>query len=1070
MPSFSIEAPGEANPLTESTLLHTLRSASSNDQQQIQTGTKQLQQWEKSSGYYRHLQSVYLERSLPIEVRYLAIIQLKNGIDKYWRKTAANAVNKDDKAVIRSRLIDSGISEEDHRLALQNALVTAKIVRFEYPQDWPEAISSSLEAIRNAAQDLTSPRLERSLLILLYIIKELSTARIQRSRTNLRAATPEILNVLGSLYLDRLRQWQGIVANSGNMQEALTLMTQSLLSIKTLRRLIISGYDFPNRETDVSEFWKITLSQVDSLMFIVGGQGPTLDGQAKLSAQKHLLQLSKFHLDMAEQHPSGFVLLPSSLDLVRAYWGFARVYSESYGSKSTSANDTHDDDEGESADSRTSGKLSLNGLLLIRACIRMAFMPVHTFRYRHEQEKEEGRQAESTIKNSLFSQAFVEDVMSTVMTKFLVLRQSDLRDWVDEPEEWVFREENEGEDMHLSVRACSERIVLDLSTHFKATLTDPVLALFRKVAEVTNEDVMFKDAVYTAIGMSAAIFREDIDFDSLLTSALVTEVQKQREGYVILRRRIAIFCGQWIVVKASQDSKAVIYQLFDHLLNPSDQLNDQVVRITAGRHFKNIADDFEFDAERFSPYAESIITKLMALIEEVELTATKMALLDTISVLIERFEHHIEPFSERIVAMLPPLWEQSGDEHLLKQSILTILARLTNSLKKQSSRFHAMLIPIIQSTVQPDSELSVFLLEEALDLWHSILNQSTEATPDILSLIQHLFPLLSLASETLRETLQITESYLLLSPSTILSDSVRLSLLQALSPLVGPKSKPDANGMVCNILELLIRSASTLGSGPFVQQLTADLIESSLLPRLLAGLRSAWTAHCTTGPLAKTPAVDGIVETDYFAVISRLILGNTEATVQAITYTPLPANLDVDGDGVLAATTNPLPKEDNLVWLVEEWFSHLENVGDPARRKLMLLALTTLMGTGHKAVLGNLQLLMGLWTDVITELCEIDYDPVSGTGSGRVKGDGDCLLYNDIGELKTAVEMEAPEEERRREVTFGDPVHRIGVVGFVRERLGEVIVACGGEGRFREEWLVNVDGDVVAAFGKLGIM
>jgi hypothetical protein len=37
---------------------------------------------------YSHFQSVFLDKSLPIEVRYLAIIQLKNGIDKYWRKTA----------------------------------------------------------------------------------------------------------------------------------------------------------------------------------------------------------------------------------------------------------------------------------------------------------------------------------------------------------------------------------------------------------------------------------------------------------------------------------------------------------------------------------------------------------------------------------------------------------------------------------------------------------------------------------------------------------------------------------------------------------------------------------------------------------------------------------------------------------------------------------------------------------------------------------------------------------------------------------------------------------------------
>lgn len=47
-----------------------------------------------------------------------------------------SAVNKEDRSVIRSRLLESGIEEYDQRLALQNALVVAKIVRFEYPNDW----------------------------------------------------------------------------------------------------------------------------------------------------------------------------------------------------------------------------------------------------------------------------------------------------------------------------------------------------------------------------------------------------------------------------------------------------------------------------------------------------------------------------------------------------------------------------------------------------------------------------------------------------------------------------------------------------------------------------------------------------------------------------------------------------------------------------------------------------------------------------------------------------------------------------------------------------------------------
>jgi hypothetical protein len=52
----AIEVPGEANPLTEGILRHILRSASSSDPTQIQTGTKQLQQWEKSAGFYPLLQ------------------------------------------------------------------------------------------------------------------------------------------------------------------------------------------------------------------------------------------------------------------------------------------------------------------------------------------------------------------------------------------------------------------------------------------------------------------------------------------------------------------------------------------------------------------------------------------------------------------------------------------------------------------------------------------------------------------------------------------------------------------------------------------------------------------------------------------------------------------------------------------------------------------------------------------------------------------------------------------------------------------------------------------------------
>ncbi len=126
---------------------------------------------------------------------------------------------------------------------------------------------------------------------------------------------------------------------------------------------------------------------------------------------------------------------------------------------------------------------------------------------------------------------------------------------------------------------------------------------------------------------------------------MVEEVQNQQAGYNILRRRIAILLGQWVSVKISGPNRPLVYQIFRHLLNKDDQLNDQVVRVTAARQFRNVADEWEFSAEPFMPFAPDVLARLMALIEEVELTETKMALLNTVSVVVERLEHHVSKSS-----------------------------------------------------------------------------------------------------------------------------------------------------------------------------------------------------------------------------------------------------------------------------------------------------------------------------------------------------------------------------------------------------------------------------------------
>lgn len=146
--------------------------------------------------------------------------------------------------------------------------------------------------------------------------------------------------------------------------------------------------------------------------------------------------------------------------------------------------------------------------------------------------------------------------------------------------------------------------------------------------------------MYAAVGIAAPVLQEKLDFSTFLESTLVPEVQIQQPGYNIIRRRIAIILGQWLPVREGLN-RPLVYQIFQHLLDKGDYLNDQVVRVTSGRQLKNVIDPFEFLAEPFVPYAKTIFSRLMQLIEEVELSETKLALLNTVNVIIVKMEHHV---------------------------------------------------------------------------------------------------------------------------------------------------------------------------------------------------------------------------------------------------------------------------------------------------------------------------------------------------------------------------------------------------------------------------------------------
>jgi hypothetical protein len=259
----------------------------------------------------------------------------------------------------------------------------------------------------------------------------------------------------------------------------------------------------------------------------------------------------------------------------------------------------------------------------------------------------------------------------------------------------------------------------------------------------------------------------------------------------------------------------------------------------------------------------------------------------------------------------------------------------------------------------------------------------------------------------------------------------------------------------------MIRAAETVdgGSEATYSVISRSLLDSSFLSSLLEGLYSAHEVSQTTGPNRKTSPVYGAVETDHYSVLARLALANPAIFASSV-----------------AAATNS-SEEQALTWILTEWFSHYDNIGSVNQKKLHALGLTQLLSLQSiqtdasqpapppAYILSHLQSYLSMWTDLITELADGGTDP-----------NADYLVYwnapagSETAPAESTEGVEQPESIRRREWQSGDVIHRFTIRDFVRHRLQEVIRACGGAQRFQEEWLVNVDTEVVTAFGALGLL
>lgn len=463
----AIEMPAEVSPLDHAALLGTLSDAASRSQQQIQSGAKQLQHWETKAGFYKALQDVCIRKDLPNEIRILSLLQLKNGIDKYWRRAALHAISADERDHVRARLLPSGVALENSQLVSLNAIIIAKVARQDFPLAWPTMIQELISYLRGSY----GPKLLSALQISLQIIKELSTVRLARMKSSLYSNASEWLSVLGGLYQRGVDHWsQSIHALSPDVLEAMVTTEKCL---KSIRRLIAAGFEAPGIDAGVQSFWVTSCSHLHSFFHLISTDIPP---SIKLSIIRHMVQFAKLHHAIADHHPLSFVQLPESCMLAKTYW----QYSTAIRTQATSYDESLDDDP-EDAQLQS---LCLRGLLLMRACFKLVFSPAIGMHLKDKHVREELDHGKEYFRKTLLQEEFVVELFRTLVEKFFFLNQADVDDWTTEAEEWEIRVEGGDAAYEHSVRPCAERLFLDIALNYKKLTISSLLALTNQIPGV----------------------------------------------------------------------------------------------------------------------------------------------------------------------------------------------------------------------------------------------------------------------------------------------------------------------------------------------------------------------------------------------------------------------------------------------------------------------------------------------------------------------------------------------------------------------------------------------------------
>ncbi|XP_055941149.1 importin-11-like [Argiope bruennichi] len=921
-------------------VLDALTKASSQNAELLKIAERQLKCWETERGFYSILLNIACDKNVDLNIRWLSVLCIKNGVDRYWRKNAPNAIANDEKEAIKHKLLTC-FDDPINQIALQFSVIISKIARYDFPKEWPELFTVLL----NGTQSADELHQLRALLTIHHVVKALASKRLTADRRVFLQLTSSIFTNIFHLWINYSKLF---------LQEANTdffklkeLLDSCFLTLKILRKLVVNGFKDCSKETDAVNFLSLIFQQI----------GPFLECRTYLKNKEHLLETCEKYLVLLIKILRGVLELQPF-----AFVQFIRPTLEC--SVTFCFNKSFED--------RLFEKLIVQFLNLIKGIlVCQEYKPAKLI----EDTKNALTLEAHKIKVEFFTFPVLKEICDQLLSRYFLLSEHDITSWEYTPEE--FASDEGGESWKFSLRPCTEAFFLTCFHEFRNLLTPLVVETIKNVQNNGSRDligILKKDAIYNAVGLAAFDLYDEVDFDNWFTSTLITELRVKEPGYYIIRRRVIWLIGQWVGVKMSPERRSILYEVILELLNTDENL---IVRLAAANTLKVAVDDFEFSVEQFLPYLEKSIAALFHLLKEVKECDLKMSVLHVLSLIIERMGTEVRPFLEALLQYLPQLWNNCGDHNMLRCAIISCFVHLVQGLGTLSETLHPLLLPMIALSTDVTQPPHVYLLEDGLDLWWAVLDNTSKYTEELLSLASNMMPLLEYKGENLQICLQITEAYVILCPGVFLKRYGQTLVQTFLSAVTDMKS--EAIDMVLKVVETAFIAFPE--DGP--------VLFEPMLPFVLS--------------LALENHVLPISFSVYMSLLSRVILHNQTCF-----------------GNILQKRANESHKDVGTILgeLLDVWLDKMPVVNPIQRRKLMGLALTCLLTSNSDVVHERV---CGIFLSVVEVLNDII--PVTKSENGVLLPD--LLMMNPDDFSQQDEEIETEQDRRKRELSRQDPVHTV---------------------------------------------